>query len=182
MAFEGEYNPEPWLYRLPKLSHYYGDNVRQLLLAAGAVMLFAAPFYADDLQVQLPFILFGVVVLICVAALTTPRKESVMRADTVAAGVGLVIFEWWALVSYNETSLLAFALREVIAALFFFSLYYSAKTLRAMQLHQIGARDTSYDARVESVLEAPPEDRAEIVVPKTEAMEEANDRAKHEYQ
>ena len=185
MSSDGEYVPEPWLYRLPKVSHYYGDSVRQLMLTAAGIMLFAMPWYTDDLSIELPFIIFGVVVLVCVAALTTPRKQSVINADAVASGVGLVIFEWWALYSYGSVSIITFGIREVIAILFFFALYFSTKTLRAMRLHQIGKHDTPYDleeASPSEISEDAETDRAEVVVPQSEEMREANEHAKHEYQ
>ena len=191
MAHDGEYIPEPWLYRLPKVSHYYGDNVRQLQLAAAALMLFTAPFYTDDFSIELPIIILGVVILVCISALTTPLKQSVINADAIASGVGLVVFEWWALFSYQSVPLYVFGLREAIALLFFFALYYSTKTLRAMKLHQIGRQESRYDFvekpsphladAMEETAEEMEADR-QSVVPRDEKMIEANDRAKHEYQ
>lgn len=125
------------------LSHYYGDVARQLMLGAAALMLFASPFYADNLRVEFPFEVFGTLVLVCLAAFTNPLKKSVLTADAIATGVGLTLYQIWALAGYEQSSLVAFVLRECIAVIFLFAFYFSVKTVRAMILHQVGQKDTS---------------------------------------
>ena len=119
---------EPWLYRLQKIQHYYGDFVRQCFVGAAALMLLAAPFYADDLASILPFAILGAVALVAAAAMTSPWNRTVIMADAVLAGVGLVIFELWALEEYSSAPLLAFVLRQAIAITFMFAFYFSMKT------------------------------------------------------
>ena len=137
----------PLIYRWGSISHYYGDSVRILLISAAALMLVGAPFYTDDLSSELPFIVVSIFVMVAVAALTTPSKRSMIQADTIVAGVGLVIFEMWALLGYGESSIVQFVLREALALIFLFAFYFSTKTLRAMFLHQIGLRDAAADIR-----------------------------------
>jgi len=136
---------EPWLYRLPKVSHYYGDFVRQAFVAAAALMLLAAPFYADDLHSELPFEIIGAVFLVAAAAMTNPWNRTVILADAIIAGVGLVIFELWALGEYDAITTTQFILRQAIAVLFMIAFYFSMKTVRAMTLHQVGKSDTAMD-------------------------------------
>lgn len=124
---------EPWIYREHPVAHYYGDIVRQLLLFAAAVLLVGAPFYGSDLPSELPFDVLGALVLACLAAFTSPVTRSILWADTIVAGVGMVLFELWALSSYQTTSLLVVSLRQAIALLFLFALYFGGKTLRGLK-------------------------------------------------
>ena len=196
MIDEGEYIPMkssidemedvenvPWIYRWSKISHYYGDTVRQLMIAAAALMLIAAPYYTDDLSTELPFIVVGTVILVCVAALTSPWKRGVISADAIASGVGLVIFEMWALLGYSESAPLQFVLREALAILFLFALYFSTKTLRSMLLHQIGQRDSRLDFGPKMpVHRASAEEEFRRNEERREMIHERNERTKEEYQ
>lgn len=127
---------KPWLYSTHPLAHYYGDIVRQLLLLAAAVILVAAPFYASDLPRELPLNVLAALVLACLAAFTSPRTVSILYADAVVSGVGMVLFEIWALSSYQDTSIVAVALRQAIALIFLFALYFSGKTLRGRAMER----------------------------------------------
>ncbi len=140
----------PWMYRWPSIAHYYGDTVRQLQLSAAAIMLLGAPYYSDDLGTEIVFILSGVLALVLVSALTNPWKQTIISIDAVISGVGLVIFETWALMGFSGDTFIKFSLRQFLALLFLFAFYFSTKTLRAMILHQIGkmdARDEFFEAR-----------------------------------
>jgi hypothetical protein len=130
-----EYHAQPFFGHVP---HYYGDHVRQLFIVAAALMLIAAPFYTDALRVQLPFIIIGALVLAAIAALANPLKQSVFIAGAIASGVGLVVYESWALFMYSESSWPEFVLREGIAIVFLIAFYFNMKTVRAFVLHRIG--------------------------------------------
>lgn len=123
---------EPWVYRKTPIPHYYGDIVRQLLLAAAALMLVSAPFYASNLQVQLPIIVLAALVLVCFAAFTSPRAWRILIADMVIAGVGMALFEIWALSNYQEISLAQTVFRQAIALIFLFAFYFAGKTFRGV--------------------------------------------------
>ena len=123
------------------VAHYYGDAVRQLFVAAAALMLIGAPFYADSLRSELPFEIFGPLILFALAALANPHNKSVFMAGAVASGTGLVIYETWALYTYFESTWLQFILREMIAIVFLTGFYFSMKTVRAFILHTIGKHD-----------------------------------------
>jgi hypothetical protein len=122
------------------VSHYYGDLVREFFLGVAAVMLFAAPFYGDDVRAEFPFIVIAALIVVCLAALTNPWKKSVLVADAIVAGVGMVVYQVWALNEYGITSYTSFVFREAISIIFMFAFYFSVKTVRAMLLHQIGKR------------------------------------------
>lgn len=135
---DDEYGRGPYTELVP---HYYGDIVRQLFIAAAAAILIGAPFYADALFFELPFEIVGALLLIALAGLTNPHKKSISLGDAVAAGVGLVIYEMWAVAAYNDGTWLPFALRQLIAIIFLAAFYFSMKTVRAFVLHQIGKHD-----------------------------------------
>ena len=122
------------------VSHYYGDLVREFFLGAAAVMLFTAPFYGDNIRAEFPFIVIGALIVVCLAALTNPWKKLILTADAVVAGVGMIVYQIWALDGYGIASYTAFVFREAISILFMFAFYFSVKTVRAMVLHQIGKR------------------------------------------
>ncbi|MDO8521960.1 MAG: hypothetical protein Q7S08_01585 [bacterium] len=122
------------------VSHYYGDLVREFFLGAAAVMLFAAPFYGDEVRAEFPFEVAGALIVVCLAALTNPWKKSILTADAIVAGVGMVVYQAWALNGYGIASYTAFVFREAVSIIFMFAFYFSVKTVRAMLLHQIGKR------------------------------------------
>lgn len=126
----------------PLVPHYYGDFVRQLMLGGAALMLFGAPFYADSLTSEIPFEVFGVLVLVSLAAVINPWKKSVLMATAIATGVGMTVYQTWALYGYAQITATAFVLREALAIIFMFAFYFSVKTVRAMILHQVGKRET----------------------------------------
>ena len=123
------------------VAHYYGDTVRQLFIVAAALLLIAAPFYADTLRSELFYEIAGAVVLVAIAALANPHNKSTFMFAAIAAGVGLVVYESWALNKYFDSTWVQFILREVIALIFLVAFYYSVKTLRAFLLHRVGKQD-----------------------------------------
>lgn len=121
--------------------HYYGDLVRRLFLVGGVVILFTLPF----LWTLIPFLtLLGalaVVGLVFQAGITTPLKEWTAYANTIIAGLALVVFEYSAIFNYTrmgETNAneVLFYMAQVLAIIFFFAFYFAAKTMRAMILHE----------------------------------------------
>lgn len=129
----------------PRVPHYYGDAVQQLFVIAAALILFTAPFYSEILANQLPFAIGGSLILAALAALTNPWSRLIMTANAVAAGVGLVTFETWALLNFSVSTGVQFVLREAIALIFLFAFYFSVRTIRTMIFHEIGHRDTPRD-------------------------------------
>ena len=120
--------------------HYYGDVIRWFFMAAAAAILLTHPLYANTLRVELPFTLAGALILIILAALTNPHNRNIIAADAVVAGVGMLVYQGWALSQYESSTVLEFGLRQAIAVLFMVALYFSLKTFRAMLLGKIGRR------------------------------------------
>lgn len=134
--------PPPFKFMTPSIPHYYGDYVRQIFVVTGAAMLLLAPFLINRAPALLPFVIGGAIVLVILAALTNPKKIWVLMADSLAAGVGIIVFESLALAAYASGNWLAFIALEVVTIAFLFALYYSLKTVRTMMLHQVGRRPT----------------------------------------
>lgn len=147
----GEADDGTYLPRLqlgPHVAHYYGDYVRKLFLTAAVAMFLFAPFVGGALlPVLIPIQIGGGVMLIILAALTNPKNKLVMLADSTAAGVGVLVFETSALVEYFSGDYLSFTVHEVLALVLMFALYFSVKTVRAMQLGQIGKREAPGEFR-----------------------------------
>jgi hypothetical protein len=138
MALRDYYDP---LWHLP---HYYGDTVRRIFIASAAVILAASPIYSDSVADQFIVEIIGALILVICAAFTNPRSFWIFFANSLAAAMGVVIFQAWAISAYTQTSAvtpIVFVIREVLAVALLFALYFSVKTLRAMQLHQIGEED-----------------------------------------
>jgi hypothetical protein len=181
----------PWLYRWSKISNYYGVTVRELLIAAAILMLVTAPFYTDNIASELPFIILGAIILITTAALTSPMKRNVISADAVVSGVGLVIFEIWALSGYQTDPVYQFVLRQALAILFLLALYFSTKTLRSMFLGQVHVYQEPV-TKMHDFHEDVPKPMSEATpvqddIPKwreqaKESLEELNEREKFDFQ
>ncbi|MBI2612736.1 hypothetical protein HYW59_02900 [Candidatus Kaiserbacteria bacterium] len=132
--------PPPSPYEV-HVSHYYGDQVRQLFFVAAALMLIGAPFYADSLRVELPFEVAGALILVALAALANPHNRTVFLACAIVSGVGVAIYEMWALYGFEDSTWVQFGLREAIAVILLIAFYFNMKTVRAFVLHQVGKHD-----------------------------------------
>lgn len=133
-------------YQMPypfeqRVSHYYGDQIRQIFMGLAALMLVGAPFYMDSLRGEFPFAVAGALALAAIGALANPHKRIVFVASAVAAGAGAVIYGAWALYDYHDSTWTQFVLRQAIALLFLAAFYFSVKTLRAYLMGKIGKRD-----------------------------------------
>lgn len=144
---EGEpYYPYTLPYRnIASVPHYYGDYVRSIFIVIGAFMLILAPFVSERAPQLLPIQVISAVVLVLLAGLTSPRKEWVLILDAIAAGLGVVFFEFLALAAYNASAWFSFIALEAVTVAFLIALYFSVKTIRAMQSGQIGKKSSFGD-------------------------------------
>jgi len=151
----GDYTRQsPYLWS--GVPHYYGDIVRQLLISAAALVLLGAPFYAEDLRAELPFEIMGAIVFVALGALLNPHSKLAIFANVIAAGVGSVVYETWALYQYEDSTWTQFILREVIAIILLVAFYFSMKTARAFLLHKVGKRDEAGEFDEERMEYDPP--------------------------
>ncbi len=122
----------------PRVPHYYGDYVRRLFLGAAVLMFVFVPLFGFVAPMLLPIQIFGAVILITLGALTNPKKRSILMLDALASAIGIILFEVIALSSYTSGDGLGFFAHEVLAFTFMFSLYFSLKTVRAMEMGLLG--------------------------------------------
>jgi hypothetical protein len=134
--------PPPFKFMGTDIPHYYGDHVRQIFVVTGALMLIMAPFLVNRAPALLPFQIGGAIILVILAALTNPKKIWVLMTDSLASGVGVIVFESLAIAAYASGNWLAFIALEVVTIAFLFALYFSLKTVRTMMLGQVGKRPT----------------------------------------
>ncbi|MEK7576851.1 MAG: hypothetical protein AAB482_04130 [Patescibacteria group bacterium] len=118
------------------MSHYYGNIIRRLFIVAGIVMLVGNSW----LKVLLPvptFISVLAILLVGIAAgITNPLQKWAMMLNAGIASVLFVVFEYRAIIKYNEVNDPLFLITEGLAIIFFFALYYSTKTVRAIYLKE----------------------------------------------
>jgi hypothetical protein len=134
----------PRLWANSAIPHYYGDYVRQIFITVGAIMLVIAPFLVSRGAAGLvPFEIAGAIILVFLAAITTPKKQWVLMADAIAAAAGVLVFEILALGAYAAESWFAFIALEGVTIAFLFALYFSLKTVRNMILGQVKSQVTS---------------------------------------
>ena len=123
---------------LPEVNttHYYGDIVRRLLLAAGIILLFAILVDREYLSFYLLVGVFGALAFTILAGLTSPLNRFVISANVVISAVMFLIFEYFAIDAYLKTMDFfdsTFFLRQLLAVVFIAITYYSTKTLRWMR-------------------------------------------------
>lgn len=128
----------PHYPRFELIPHYYGDMVRALLLGGAILILGGAPFYTDSINDKLPYLIIGAVAAVALAALTNPRSSLIMGLNATLAGIGAIVYEFWALWYYQIDSVIDFVLRQSIAILCMFAFYFALKTLRAMLMGNVG--------------------------------------------
>jgi len=119
------------------IPHYYGNVVRRLFILNGAIVLLALPFFKAFLPVSTLAVTTTIVFLIIFAALTNPMLPWVNKTNVVISAIGLIIFENLAIASYGLVAFEQTLIYQVLAGIFFFSLYFGVKTFRAMAIGQI---------------------------------------------
>ena len=112
-------------------SHYYGDTVRQLLIVAGLLMLASGPFFRSALPVPALVSVLAVLVVVLAAGLINPQQRWTITLTTIISLFGFLVFEYYAMMSYDSGPQTFFWINQTLAILFFLALYLSTKTLRS---------------------------------------------------
>ncbi|MCW9054721.1 MAG: hypothetical protein OQJ98_01950 [Candidatus Pacebacteria bacterium] len=120
-----------------QVPHYHGDVVRILFLVGGVIILATLPFYKNLLPVGTSFLTVFVVLLALGGAIVNPFQRWTVFVDLVISAVAVVLFEYAAVIRYGYDEGLLSLIRQLLAIVFLFALYYSGRTLRAMVMHQI---------------------------------------------
>jgi len=131
-----------------KIPHYYGDWVRRLFIFAGIIILITLPLFENFLPISTFFSICIIVLLIVFAAMTNPLLRTVNRINVAVGIVGLILFEHFAVESYRAGETQLALVHQVLAVVFFFALYLSMKTFRAMSTGQIDMEEVAKTARL----------------------------------
>lgn len=110
--------------------HYYGDAIRILFLVAGVIMILTLPFFKNLIPMPVFFSVLALVIIATAAGLTSPTKRGVMILNVFVSLVAFSIFEYYAITQYGTVDPIFFFSNQALAIVFFFTLYYSTKTLR----------------------------------------------------
>lgn len=121
------------------LPHYYGDTVRKLFLVAAVLMLLTLPVFSHLLPVSHFVPLFVVLAIGLAAGFTSPTQKVIGMLDVLVAGAGVIASGYYAIELYSIDhqdihQKAAFVVSVAFALIFFFSFYYSVKTLRGFFL------------------------------------------------
>jgi len=115
--------------------HYYGDIIRAIFVSAGVLMIVALPFYKNQIPVTPTEAILSIIVLGILAGFMSPRQKWVSIVDGVVSLVAVLVFEYYAVLAYKSVGQIFtgpfFLLNQVLAGLFFITLYLSVKTFRS---------------------------------------------------
>lgn len=116
--------------------HYYGDIVRTLMIIGGVVMMGTLPFFADLVPGPLFFSVFAMLVLAVFGGLMNPRQRWIVLFDAIISGAAFLIFEYYAIAAFQMRGFsdTFFIVNQILALVFFVSVYFGTKTVRAMYL------------------------------------------------
>lgn len=115
--------------------HYYGDIVRLCFVAAGLLLLVTILVDKELLSLYLTIGVVGVLGMVVLAGLTSPRTFVVLIIEAVVAGLAFIFFEYVAIARYEAVESLddgIFFLRQALALIFLVALYFSVKSIRGM--------------------------------------------------
>ncbi len=121
------------------LPHYYGNIVRRLFIAGGVIMLATIPSFKTLLPVPSFVSVFAILLVGLAAGITNPMQKWAMALNSIIASILFFVFEYRAITKYDDVSDTLFLITEVLAVIFFFAVYYSTKTVRALYLKEKSA-------------------------------------------
>lgn len=112
--------------------HYYGDYVRRLFLISAFVWIAVMPFTKNFTKQSIIITVFGMLVLVIAAGLTSPAKYFTAILNIIISLIAVVFFEWSAINLYIPASAggFLFWIFQLLTINFLFALYYGGKTLR----------------------------------------------------
>lgn len=126
--FEDEYKKDP-------TGHYYGSLVRRLFVLAGIILLINIPIDRELIQFYIVFGVIFALLIILLAAFTSPLNKWAMIGDLVASAVSFIVFEYLAIARQLQIDSFfdyLFLVRQALAIIFIVAVYFSAKTVRGL--------------------------------------------------
>ncbi len=121
-----------------KIPHYYGDIVRILFLISALIMVVGLPQVESYIGVPTIFSVFAILVLGLVAGFTNPKQIWDAGVNAVISLVGFLVFESYAVWSYQKYSATNkfFIANLALGFIFLFAIYFSVKTFRGLWLNK----------------------------------------------
>lgn len=116
-----------------KPAHYYGDVVRSCFLAIGLVLTVTILVDWQLITVYLLVGVVGILALVVLAGMTSPRSPRLILVEAVISGAGFVFFEYMAIAAFGAAKTVTdpvFFLRQLLAILFLIALYFGVKSVR----------------------------------------------------
>lgn len=114
--------------------HYYGDIVRKLFVAGDTIMILTYPFFRDRIIFSISISIFVIITVGVIAGFLNPRQKWSSILTFIISVGALSIFEYHAATSVTGEDRswfdLFFWTNQILAVIFLFALYYSAKTIR----------------------------------------------------
>ena len=139
MNEDGEITPRP----SNRPSHYHGDLVRGLFLAA-AVLVFITKFVEDAPTFSFGAMMLLILTLVIAAGITNPAQKWIHSVNMLISIAGVLTFGWLS-TSRIETAPELFSgagLVVIIALIFVAALYFSTRTVRGYSVpHQESVED-----------------------------------------
>lgn len=123
------------LFKRMRIPHYYGDRVRACLILISFILLATM---LVDWKLAAWYMIFGVIgvlTLVVLAGMTSPRSRLVLITEALICGLGFVVFEYAAIIAFassQDFSDQVFLMRQLLAFLFLVALYYSIKSVRGV--------------------------------------------------
>lgn len=120
-------------------AHYYGDTIRAIYVVAGAFMILAFPYFSSILGLPILIPLIVILVLGIFGGLVSPEQAWVMRSYAIISVLGLIVFEYYAVATYNgyvHAGEFFFWGNQILALCFFVATYLSVKTIRGVVFHK----------------------------------------------
>lgn len=111
-------------------THYYGDLVRKLFIVAGMIMIIGLPIFKDSIPFPIYSSILGILIIGLLAGWTNPVQKWISMADIFISLIGLIIFEYYAIIDFQNSYWIIFPVDQLLAIIFFFSIYYGTKSLR----------------------------------------------------
>lgn len=120
-----------------RVLHYYGDLVRVLFFIGGIMMLCALPFFYNLIVVPVNVSILVILGLVFLAGIINPKHLSIAIAESLISITFFLFFENTAMYYFIASTNVIFAiLNQILAMIFFITIYYSIKTTRGFLLRK----------------------------------------------
>lgn len=126
-------------------AHYYGDHVRRLFLAGGAVMILSFPFFLALVQFSAWIAILFALAISIFAGIQNPRHPWTTYVNIGVSILAFCFLEYQSATFYTSDLYadgpLFFWILQLLALIFFFAIYFSMKSTRATEKDPLPRRD-----------------------------------------